>query len=289
MFLTGEFSRIARVSKRMLQYYDEIGLLRPFHTDSQTGYRYYSAQQLPRLNRILALKDLGLTLDQIQRMIAGNIQDSEIQGMLLMQKAELEKQLHENLARFKRIEARINQRQQAQTLPDVVVKQVPATPILSTTHLCLNSEDGFRFVGYLMNKLPPLVGRRQLGHFIARLHAGDFSLENVDLEFGFILKGDINQPVALDDEVLMTVKTLPAVDTMATLAYVGNPQDLHIAFSALGEWMELHDYHIAAEPREIYIEPPRPGHEDEAVVEIQVPVEHRLSTNFFQGLTLNSG
>jgi DNA-binding transcriptional MerR regulator len=58
MFRTGEFSNIARVSKRLLQYYDEIGLFKPARIDPQTGYRYYSAKQLPRLNRILALKDL---------------------------------------------------------------------------------------------------------------------------------------------------------------------------------------------------------------------------------------
>ncbi len=65
MFTVGEFSRLARVSKRLLRYYDEIGLLKPSHTDPMTGYRFYSAKQMPLLNRILALKDLGLSLDQI--------------------------------------------------------------------------------------------------------------------------------------------------------------------------------------------------------------------------------
>ena len=60
MFRIGEFSQIARVSGRLLRYYDSIGLLRPVRTDPQTGYRYYSAAQLGELNRILALKELGL-------------------------------------------------------------------------------------------------------------------------------------------------------------------------------------------------------------------------------------
>ena len=46
MFRIGDFSRIARVSARLLRFYDEIGLLRPMHADSRTGYRYYSAEQL---------------------------------------------------------------------------------------------------------------------------------------------------------------------------------------------------------------------------------------------------
>jgi DNA-binding transcriptional MerR regulator len=84
MFLTGEFSQIARVSKRLLQYYDEIGLLKPAHIDPHTGYRYYSARQLPRLNRILVLKDLGLGLDSIAKMMQADVSDTEIGGMLLM-------------------------------------------------------------------------------------------------------------------------------------------------------------------------------------------------------------
>ena len=67
MFRIGEFSRIARVSMRLLRYYDELGLLCPARIDPDNGYRYYSAAQLPQLNRILVLRDLGLSLEQIAR------------------------------------------------------------------------------------------------------------------------------------------------------------------------------------------------------------------------------
>src|SRR5260370_900819 len=97
MFLTGEFSQISRVSKRLLQYYDEIGLLKPARIDTHTGYRYYSATQLPRLNRILALRDLGLSLDHIAVMMQADVSDVEIHGMLLMKKAELEQTLRKDV------------------------------------------------------------------------------------------------------------------------------------------------------------------------------------------------
>lgn len=61
MFRIGEFSKFAQVPGRLLRYYDQIGLLNPITIDPQTGYRYYSATQLPRLNQILTLKELGLT------------------------------------------------------------------------------------------------------------------------------------------------------------------------------------------------------------------------------------
>jgi len=58
MFGIGAFARLAQVSVRTLHYYDEQGLLRPAEIDSRTGYRWYTADQLRRLNRILALRDL---------------------------------------------------------------------------------------------------------------------------------------------------------------------------------------------------------------------------------------
>jgi hypothetical protein len=64
MFSIGEFARHGRVSVRMLRHYDAIGLLRPASVDAATGYRFYQARQLAELNRIIALKDLGFTLQQ---------------------------------------------------------------------------------------------------------------------------------------------------------------------------------------------------------------------------------
>lgn len=66
MLKIGEFSRLARVPAKTLRYYDEIDLFKPAHYDEDTRYRYYSVEQLPHLYRIVALKGLGLSLDQIK-------------------------------------------------------------------------------------------------------------------------------------------------------------------------------------------------------------------------------
>ena len=85
MLKVGDFSKIAQVSIRLLRYYDEVGLFHPAYIDPyhcpetkqylyHSGYRYYRVEQLTELNKILALKDLGLTLDQIQRYLRDNLQ-----------------------------------------------------------------------------------------------------------------------------------------------------------------------------------------------------------------------
>jgi DNA-binding transcriptional MerR regulator len=133
MFRIGEFSQIARVSGRLLRYYDGLGLLRPDRIDPQTGYRYYSARQLPRLNRILALKELGLPLDQIARMLDEQVSADEIRGMLMLKKAELQQSLREEEARLRSIESRLKQVEEQGSIADydVVIKSAPAQPYLS--------------------------------------------------------------------------------------------------------------------------------------------------------------
>src|SRR5260221_10708067 len=109
MFRIGEFSKIAQVSGRLLRYYDEIGLLSPASIDPETGYRYYSARQLPRLNRILVLKELGLSLEQIARLLAQGTSPDEIRGMLALRKAQIEQSLQEEMARLRIVEKRLQQ------------------------------------------------------------------------------------------------------------------------------------------------------------------------------------
>src|SRR5690349_13499337 len=115
MFKIGDFSKLSRVSVKTLRYYDELGLLKPAHVDHFTGYRYYSADQLPQLNRILALKDLGFSLEPTQ-----------MREILLMKQIELRQRVQDDQARLIRVEARLRLIEQEDTMPtyDVVLKRI---------------------------------------------------------------------------------------------------------------------------------------------------------------------
>src|SRR6201988_3400238 len=133
MFRIGEFAQIAQVSARQLRHYDQLGLLRPDHTDQKSGYRYYSIRQLQRLNRILALKDLGLSLEQIRPLIEDQISSAELRGMLTMRRAQVEQSLQAEEARWRHIDSRIAEidRQGRIEGYDVVVKPVAAMAFVS--------------------------------------------------------------------------------------------------------------------------------------------------------------
>ena len=90
MFSIGEFARHGRVSVRMLRHYDAIGLIRPACVDAATGYRFYQASQLDELNRVIALKDLGFTLQQVQAILEEKVSAAELRGMLRLRRAEIQ-------------------------------------------------------------------------------------------------------------------------------------------------------------------------------------------------------
>ena len=107
MFSIGDFTRLGRVSPRMLRHYDAIGLLRPACVDPVSGYRFYQASQLAELNRVIALKDLGFTLQQVQAILAEKVTAAELRGMLKLRRAEIHAQIEAETARLARVEARL--------------------------------------------------------------------------------------------------------------------------------------------------------------------------------------
>ena len=278
MFRTGEFSHIPRVSKRLLHYYDEIGLLKPAFIDQQTGYRYYSASQLPRLNRILALRDLGLTLDHIAVMMQADVTDEEIHGMLLMKKVELEHTLQEDMHRLRGIEARIQQNRLADDALDIVVKSIPAQLFLSIRAILSSPEEMLQLVQHVQSILPSMVDQRVLGPFAGIVYTDGFSLKNNDVEFGYILKKPVEEPIVISEDHVLHMRELPAIQITATAVQSGGPDLVFVALGRIGQWIETNGYRIAGPYREIGLELPSSGTLDEMIVEVQMPIE-RLSTS----------
>jgi DNA-binding transcriptional MerR regulator len=275
MFRTGEFSHLARVSKRSLQFYDEIGLLKPTFIDRQTGYRYYSAKQLPRLNRILALKELGFSLDQIREMLQAEISDEAIEGMLLLKKAEVEQTVLEELQRLRGIEARLQQNRLGDDAPDVVVKSIPTQRIFSVRAILPSPEELLQLLHLLQQVLPPRIDQRALGSLAGVVYTDEFTLNNNDVELGYLLKKPVPDPLMLAGAYELQMRELPAVQTMATAVQMGSPDLVFTALGRIGHWIEVNGYRIAGPYREIGLDLPTSGRFDEMVIEVQMPIEHQ--------------
>lgn len=97
LYTAGELARLTGVSLRTIRFYDQKGLLKPV-THSEAGYRYYDRDSVDRLQRILVLKYLGFSLQQIEEMIKS---EKDVEPQLTQQKSLLlqrKKQLEEIIA-----------------------------------------------------------------------------------------------------------------------------------------------------------------------------------------------
>lgn len=276
MFRIGEFSRIARVSCRQLRFYDEIGLLRPARIDAGSGYRFYSAAQLSRLNRILALRDLGLSLTQIGRVLEGELSTDELRGMLLMRRAEVAQSIEAESQRLRQIESRIVQIEAEGRLPadDVVLRSEPARRLLSIRQRIPSLTEGVKLIGELVERVPRAVGGSALGQLVAIVHGTEFELENIDVEMGFFLQPGATERVQLAGERELTVRELAPVEKLAACVRVGPPQEAHLTTARIAHFIEANGYRICGPNRELFLQRPSPERMHDAVVEMQFPVEH---------------
>jgi DNA-binding transcriptional MerR regulator len=137
MFRIGEFSRLSQVTVKTLRYYDEIDLLKPAQVDKFTYHRFYTLEQLPHIHRIMVLKELGLSLEQIARMVEGDLPTDHLRGMLALREAEAQQQFAEIQAQLARIRFHIRQIDMEADMSqlDIRIKQVEPVRALTIRFL----------------------------------------------------------------------------------------------------------------------------------------------------------
>jgi DNA-binding transcriptional MerR regulator len=273
MFTIGDFARHGRVSVRMLRHYDATGLLRPAHVDPATGYRYYSAAQLTRLNRVIALKELGFTLQQVQDIVDERVSTEELRGMLRLRRAELEATMAAAAARLVRVEARLQSIESEGSMPtnDVVIKQVPTVRVaeLTATAASYEPED----IGPVIGPLYQELFRRLDAAGITPAGPGVAYYEDAPEGGGTIRVHAAVQVSAPVQDGDVRVLDLPAIEQAATIVHRGSMDTVLPTAQALARWIDGHGYRSAGYPREISLECPE--NREEWVTELQAPVTQR--------------
>ena len=227
MFRIGEFSRIAQVSASQLRNYDQLGLFKPEAVDSHTGYRLYSASQLPQLNRIIALKEMGLSLAQIETLMNEQVSPDELRGMLLMKKAQIEQTVRQEAARLRYIQSRIEQidLEGEMTDFDIVLKSIPAKDLLSLRAVLPVPQAARGLLQEMRELLPASIGKGRVGKLLAIMHSDSFAEADIDIELGFELESPLaaDFSVNLSQDRMATIRKLPAEPTMLTVTRLGHP------------------------------------------------------------------
>jgi len=270
VYKISEFSRLCQVSAKTLRFYDEMGLLKPYYIDPLTAYRYYDVAQLPRLNRILALKELGFRLEQVAAILDEGISPEQMRGMLRLKQAEAEQARAEALARLNRIQACLRQIEQEGSLPryEVVLKAVEALPVASARAMLATPSDQ----GLLWDALRwglAAQGIQAGGPGITIYHEAEYRDCDWDIEVCL----PVAAPFAGVGEVCF--RTLPAVVRMASTMHQGPLVDIPLAYRALLDWITENGYRVSGPGRDISWQTIA-GSESgigTSVIEAQFPVE----------------
>ncbi|HEY6593991.1 MAG TPA: MerR family transcriptional regulator [Asanoa sp.] len=272
MFSIGYFASHGRVSVRMLHHYDAIGLLRPAYVDPATGYRSYAADQLSRLNRIVALKDLGFSLEQVRSILDDKIGVEELRGMLRLRQAELQAQIVRDTARLDQVEARllIIEREGAMPADEVEVKSVAAVRLAELSGVAAGFEPG---------AITPVIGPLY-EQLMSRLEAAGVTMVGPpvtwyeDAPDGEGVVVHAGAPIAADARTLgagVDVVELPALPRAATIVHRGSMESVMPTIQALARWIEANGYRSRGYNREVYHAYGQ-GAPESWVTELQEPV-----------------
>jgi DNA-binding transcriptional MerR regulator len=265
MLSIGEFARYAGVSVRMLRHYDSLGLLVPARVDPSSGYRYYAADQLMRLNRLVALKDLGFTLDQVGAVLSADLSVEQLRGMLILRRAQIMAQIDADHARLREIEARLRMIEKEGTMSelDFVEKSVPSVRLAQLTdEVASQPELGMR-VGPLFDRARDLLDKAGLPVCEPALAWYDSREDGIRFGAGF--------PVSVDSVDGLQVVDQPAYERALTVLHHGSMETIGDSWQALATEVGRRGLQCGGPGREVYLQTPMDSQEN-WVTELQQPL-----------------
>ncbi len=271
MLTIGVFAQVGQVTVQTLRHYDRLGLLKPEHIDRFTNYRYYSLEQLPRLYRILALKELGLSLEQIGAILQDDLSTEELRGMLKFKRAQLHQTLQETQEQLDRVEAHIRHIEEEGKMPegDVIVKTVePVLVAGRRVRIPVNEGVVLEDLNSAFNEVGQYVYGNNAGDgrpCIAVWYTPVDQTVDEDVEATFPLAKKL---VATDR---IQIHELPQ-EQVASFMHQGDFRNFQDSYKTILNWIERNGYTVNGPFREIYHKWDR-NDLSNTTVEIQFPVK----------------
>jgi len=276
MLKIGDFSKLSQVSIKALRLYDQKGLLKPSSVDRFTGYRFYSASQLPRLNRILAFKDLGFSLEEIAKLLAEEVSPSQIRGMLRLKQGELQQHVADTQERLWRVEARLKQIEMENTMAtyDVVIKKIEPVTAIALREIL----PSYGAIAGLFGEVMGYLGSQGIspnGFPLAIWHDSEYKESDVDGEAAFPIDRSLATKLSstLEQQHRLKVYELPSYEQAACIVHQGSYKSIAQSYSHLLTWIEQNSYRVISGNREVYINGGSEQDNESYITEIQFPVE----------------
>ena len=270
MYKIGEFSKLSFVTVQALRHYDEIGLLKPAKLEQLTGYRYYSADQLPRIQYILALKNLGLSLDDISMLVNDNLSFEEMRKLFILKRTELQQRVKAEQQRLTQVEKFLQQIEDNGNLPKHQVTLKKIEPIIIASVRDVLPEFSGTEIAKMFQELIGFVMSNQTkpaGPTMMIYNDEDYKEQDADIEVAF----RIDRIIPADGRI--RIYELSGIDQAASLVFKGSYEEMGEAYNAVMSWVAYNDYRINGLCRELYlVSPGDTSDPSQYVSEIQIPI-----------------
>lgn len=267
MFLIGEMSKISQVSMRMLRYYDKNNVFKPKIVDEWTGYRYYTAEQLDDLYKIIQLRDLGFSVNEIAELIP--LQDKEEYVKRLKDRqAEIMAEIEQSQHMLGRLNAYISDvlDEKKQEI-SIVMKSISDKDVISLRRTVKDYYCEGQLWAEMSEKLIPL-GFGMESEAFSLYHDTDYREENVDIEI-CVTCGSIK---CIPDGLIH--RQVPGAEHAVSLIIKGAYSRISEAYRQFAFWLEGHpEYEMAGPNRQIcHVGVCDTDHEEEYVTELLIPL-----------------
>jgi DNA-binding transcriptional MerR regulator len=263
MYKIGMFSKMNKITIKALRHYDEIGLLKPTHIEQFTGYRYYTSDQLPVLHKILALRDMGFTLEEI-KLVQGGCSERDL---LQHKKFELMKKIAEETMRLSQVECYLAGKQMDADY-HIIIKELPEVIVASMRVIMPNYAALFDIVppmGEAMERLGCVCAVPEYCFNI--YHDGEYKDQDIDVE---ICEAVTEKK---QDTEMISFKVINRVEKAACVLHKGPYRDFVKAYNAVLRWVDENGYEIIDNARESYIDGAwNKDSEKDWLTEIQFPI-----------------
>lgn len=272
MLKIGDFSKLSRISIRMLRHYNDIGLLVPSNIDSFTGYRYYGEDQLPLAGRINALKEMGFSLAVITQIVKHYENTEALQNYLIVKKAEIRQQAEDINRQLLLLENALKLLgKEGNTMNyNVTLKELPERYVASVRKIIPTyTDEGMLWKILVEETLPLNLKAGEPCYTLAIFHDKEYKENDVDVEVQKSVMGNYN------DTNNVKFKTIAPI-LMASATYKGSYEQITEVNEAVANWVRDHGYEFNGLSFCIYhVSPYDTSNPDELVTEVCYPVKEK--------------
>ncbi|WP_275980148.1 MerR family transcriptional regulator [Couchioplanes caeruleus] len=272
MLSIGDLARHTRVSARMLRHYDALGLVTPERVDESTGYRWYAASQIGRVNSVVALKELGFTLEQCRSILDERVGVGDLVALLRLRQAELAQRIEADTARLAEVGRRLRSIERGLTVTNesFQLKELPRLRLMQASAEVNDISEIGTMTAVLLDRVSRQLSAATVPPAGPRVQTyyGRPDGSKIDVAVGWPVGVGGSVPDGLD------VVELPEERHGACVVHHGPASDIADAWQAFDVALEQRDLEPYGVSRQVHLHGDAP---DDVVVELQCPVRPRGS------------